>query len=234
MIMAINNPGSWPSTLKGKERGLQPVEPSLCYLAGALRDGSILVRRGHDYEIKILQNNLEWLLFLNDLIKTLFNVKGSINVERRSLRRYYVLRIYNKKLVELLLRMLNYKAGRKQSSWDTPLIVKESSIECVKMYIRGFFDSEGGLPKYPEKFNYMYISFDQKNKESLEFIRNELIKLGFKPTNITYTGKVWQFRITRYKDILKFFTEIGSSHQDKKIRLEKMIIKIKQKLNTNN
>ena len=66
----------------------------------------------------------------------------------------------------------------------------------------------------------------RKNKESLEFIRRQLIKLGFRPTNITYTGKVWQFRITRYRDILKFYNEIGSSHHGKKARLEKMFARI--------
>ena len=97
--------------------------------------------------------------------------------------------------------------------WNTPTIIRSQPLDIQKEYIKGFFDAEAGLPRNPKKWK--YISFDQKAREPLEFIRKILIKLKFKPTNLTWTSEVWQFRLTRKIDIINFVEEIGSSHPDK-------------------
>ena len=32
-----------------------------------------------------------------------------------------------------------------------------------------------------------------------------MIIFGFTPTNLTYTGEVWQFRLTRKKEMIRFY-----------------------------
>jgi hypothetical protein len=44
--------------------------------------------------------------------------------------------------------------------------------------------------------------------------------MGYRPTRITKTGGVWQFRLTRRADIMRFRNEIGSWHPEKKRRLD--------------
>ena len=95
--------------------------------------------------------------------------------------------------------------------------------EGLIFYIRGFCDAEGGLPKDPISAKQKYLSFDQKNKELLVFIRNILITFGFRPTNLTYTSSVWQFRLTRKEDIKKFYIKFSSCHPDKYSRLYSMV-----------
>ena len=90
-------------------------------------------------------------------------------------------------------------------------------------YLRGFFDAEGGLPKNPKTAKQKYLSFSQKNKESIEFLRNVLIKKNYRPTNITFCGNVWEFRLTRKMDMLNFCKNIGSWHADKKLRMKFLI-----------
>jgi intein-encoded DNA endonuclease-like protein len=107
-----------------------------------------------------------------------------------------------------------------QETWDTPSLLSRTSDLAKLDYVRGFWDAEGGLPQTTKQ---TYISFDQKNRCALEFIRNILSTAGFHPTNITLTGQCWQFRITRKNELARYFREIGTSHPEKHGRFRKML-----------
>lgn len=76
------------------------------------------------------------------------------------------------------------------------------------------------MPKDPTRAKQRYISFDQANLDALAFIRSQLAQMSYRPTRITKTGGVWQFRLTRRADIMRFRNEIGSWHPEKKRRLD--------------
>lgn len=201
------------------------------YLTGALRDGSIVAREGHDYEVRILQKEAGWLRLLNELFEEAFGIRGKIYMETRrsksGVRTYYVLRIFDKELLTRLIYI--FEIEMPQKFWKTPTFIKNSrDKEVTVSYIRGFFDAEGGLPRDVNTAKQYYISFDQANEEPLEFIRSKLIELGYTPTNLTRTGKVYQFRLCRKDNIVKFCREIGSWHPEKKLRLEAMCTRIDQ------
>ena len=193
------------------------ITPELAYLLGALRDGSIDLREGKNYEIKIFQNSEDWLLILKQIIDKNFNTKSNVNNG--------LVRITRKEIVSKIIEISNMTIP--QVNWNTPEIIKESlSKKIITSYIRGFWDAEGGLPKNPiktKKAEERYISFHQKNKEALDFIREKLIDFGYHPTKITFCGKVFEFRICRKKEIMKFYKEIGTWHSEKKERLKKLI-----------
>ena len=187
---------------------MKKIDKETAYLLGALRDASVDVRKGKNYEIKIAQKNRKWLEILQKIISKKFGYEGKITKHRGN---YYILRITRKTVVEKIIELAEITTP--QSRWNTPVIIKKQPLEIQKEYVKGFFDAEGGLPKNPKKWK--YISFDQKIKEPLEFVRSILLKLGFKPTNLTLTSNVWQFRLTRKNDIINFTLQIGSLHPDK-------------------
>lgn len=193
------------------------INNELAYMFGALRDGSIDIRKGKNYEIKIAQDSPEWLKIIKQIIDSNFKTKSNINNG--------LVRVTRKNIVSKIIEISDMEVP--QVNWDTPEVIKNSkSKEIITSYIRGFWDSEGGLPKNPsktKKAEQRYISFHQKNKETLNFIREKLISFDFHPTKITFCSKVFEFRICRKKEILKFYKEIGTWHPEKEKRLKKLI-----------
>ena len=74
----------------------------------------------------------------------------------------------------------------------------------------------------------MNVSFDQANLEALAFVRDKLMQMGYRPTRITRTGNIWQFRLTRREDIMRFKNEIGSWHPEKKRRLDLLYVSLER------
>ena len=179
---------------------------------GALRDANLDVRPNKNYEIKFGQKDERWLSYLSYLVMGLYqrHFKPSKNM----------LRITDKGIVLDVAAISGMISP--QSQWGAPLLAPSFTFSNLRAYISGFFDAEGGLPLDPRTATQLYVSFDQKNKPALSFIRNELAKLGFIPTNLTYTGQVWQFRLTRKKCLIKFCSYVQSKHPSKKQRLERL------------
>jgi intein-encoded DNA endonuclease-like protein len=195
---------------------MNKLTEEVLYLLGALRDGNIDIRTGKNYEIKIGQKCEGWLEKLKEIVEKSFRTKTHIS--------NHLLRITNKESVMKIKELSDITTP--QEVWNTPRILQNLDSHSLIPYIRGFWDAEGGLPKNPEvtkKSEERYISFHQKNRESLEFIRRHLINLGFHPTKITICGKVFEFRICRRDEIKKFWKIIGSWHPEKRFRLEKLV-----------
>ena len=92
-------------------------------------------------------------------------------------------------------------------------------------YIRGYFDSEGSVPKSPEVRFYIY--FAQQDKEDLEELKGMLNKLGIQTGRLHRPSKkedpeYWRFYIST-KSHEKFAREIGSWHPTKDQLLREMI-----------
>lgn len=191
------------------------INPEVAYILGALRDATADVRIEKNYEIKIAQKETKWLKFLQKLFQRNFGANGRIT---KHVNGTEILRISGKNVVNRILEISEMKIP--QEFWNTPPIIKKQPLEIQRDYIRGFFDAEGGLPKDPANAKQKYLSFSQKNRESLEFVRDALLKLNFNPTNITFCGNVWEFRLTRKRDFVIFYKTIGSWHSDRERRLK--------------
>ncbi|MCS7136710.1 MAG: hypothetical protein NZ931_06490, partial [Aigarchaeota archaeon] len=110
-----------------------------------------------------------------------------------------------------------------QKYWNTPTFVKKQSTQGIINYVRGFWDAEGGMPKNITGRFQPYLSFDQNNYESLTFVRDFLTQIGYSPTRLTFTGRCWQFRLTRKKEIIRYILEIQTWHPEKKLRQKKLL-----------
>lgn len=188
-------------------------QKSMFYLLGALRDGNFDIRKGKNYSLRIYQKYNQWLYEISEIIFENYNVKPKITGN--------LLRLNNKKIVEEMIKDAEYK--KPQKFWNTPSIVEKGNDEEKWEYVSGFWDADGGLPKDPRCVTQKYISFSQKSKETLEFIKSFLLTQGIQTTNLTYTGQIWQIRITRKEGIKKFFMFIRSRNKEKFERLKLLI-----------
>lgn len=195
------------------EGSFRCVNHEVAYLIGALRDASIDFRKGKNYELRLYQDCDQWLEVIAKILEKNFSLKSRVKNK--------LLRATGKPGLEELIRVSEYVCP--QDTWGTPSQITEQSPEIVWSYVSGFWDAEGGLPLKPAIAKQKYVSFDQKAKSALEFIRNFLVSEGFIPTHLTYSGQVWQFRITRFRHMQEFARRINSMHFDKRSRLSELV-----------
>lgn len=106
--------------------------------------------------------------------------------------------------------------------------LKNVSLETeneITDFIRGFFDAEGSVPTRRSVRPYVY--FGQKDKRKLEWVKNQLQRLGIKCGKIHNPSmrvdpQYWRFYISckSHKD---FANKIGSWHPRKSQLLRMMI-----------
>ncbi|OGM23757.1 hypothetical protein A2627_05220 [Candidatus Woesebacteria bacterium RIFCSPHIGHO2_01_FULL_39_28] len=124
-----------------------------------------------------------------------------------------------------------YKEGKNRNLWivefsKTLLKVVRVKTERNKIdYIRGYFDSEGGISKNLKVRYYLY--FAQKNKSDLLEVKNYLEDLNISCGKLHNPSKrvdpnYWRFFVSS-KSYEDFYKIIGSSHPEKKVYLRMKI-----------
>jgi hypothetical protein len=178
-----------PRFNRGLRRDYTPTpQTSKAYLLGILHDASI---RKTTY--RIATKNLSFCKFLVKEIKKL-GVSAWFYKEGKN-RNLWIVE-FSKKLLK------GVKIKSKQDKID---------------YIRGYFDSEGGIAKSKKVRFYLY--FAQKNKEDLSEVKNYLTDLNIFCGRLHNPSKrvdpnYWRFfiRAKSYKDFKEI---IGSLHPEK-------------------
>ncbi|MBI2542675.1 MAG: hypothetical protein HYW24_00600 [Candidatus Aenigmarchaeota archaeon] len=178
------------------------------YLLGALRDGCLST----EWTIVYVQQCKEWL---TDVIIPKFKMAFGIDLSQHKL--YWMDGAWR----------LKFKSKK---IWKELTLLKSSlpiDRETQKLYIQSFWDAEGGCPRFPDKSKALYLSFTQKDKQSLEELKQMLIEtFGIKTGSVRLSDRkkdVWRVCIESRKEMLKFIELIGSAHPEKKLRLEKIV-----------
>ena len=158
------------------------------YLLGALHDSTET-----KYTFRISQKYYEYIQILSQGIIDL-GYKAWIYKEGKS-RNLYIVEFSKKLLSEVVIRSLNDK----------------------KDYIRGYFDSEGSVPRSLQARYYIY--FAQKNFEDLKQLRNYLLELGINcgeihTPSVRVDPNYFRFFVLR-ESFEKFGLKIGSYHPEK-------------------
>lgn len=196
------------------------ITPELAYLIGMLRDGSINLESSNEYCCAFYSKYKKSLIVVRDYVTKVFGIKSKIEKNKDNL---YMVRIRSKTLY--MFFKLVFEVKPKQKNWDTPKLIKKSTKIIKKFYVRGFWDAEGGCPhlKINRKLikKNLEVKFSQKNKESLEFIRDYLNSIGIKTGNVYFNKDVYVLKITQ-SYIPKFKNKIGSFHPVKAKRLESL------------
>lgn len=124
-----------------------------------------------------------------------------------------------------------YREGKTRNLWIVEFsksFLNEVSIETELdkiNYIRGYFDTEGGISMSPKVRYYLY--FCQKNKSDLIQAKNYLEELNISCGVIHNPSRMidpnyWRFFIS-VKSYEEFARKIGSDHPDKQVYLRMKI-----------
>jgi hypothetical protein len=175
--------------LKADASGLE------AYLQGALQDGT---RSPLHKTHRIGQSDPAWLDLLQNIL-LLLHCRGWIYREGKT-RRYWI---------------LETTAPFLSTDFDAlPLVGTPQGL----LYVRGYFDAEGGMPQDPAARFYLGIS--QKNRASLDTVRAILESWGIACGRVhNPSHKVdpdyWRFYIRR-ESHGRFLTLVGSWHPRKR------------------
>jgi len=196
--------------------------PEIAYILGSLRDGCFTEnKKYHIYRIRFYQKNKAWLLNLSNIIEKIFGKKPTITLDKRD--NVWCLILNSKPIYTEIKKISEYPGNQK--AWIIPSWIMNSSQDVKKSYVKGFFDSEGGITKVDKKTfkpKDIRIYFCQANKKCLvqlrSLIESENIKCGiisgpyFKKG---YKYPVYGFRIHGVKQVIKFYKSIGTEHPEK-------------------
>ena len=164
------------------------------HVLGSLHDATF--SRNHQ-TYRFSQANLAWL----NILKEIFSLLGS--------------------------NSWIYKEGKERNVWvletSRKIDKKKLTTSLEKIgYIRGYFDTEGGMPKSQNHF--LYFQFSQKDRDDLVSLREMLESLGISCGEIhnpsTKVDKnYWRFFLSR-KSHRMFMNNIGSWHPRKNRQIE--------------
>lgn len=196
----------------------------LAYLIGVLRDGTVVQEnygKYSEYCCAFYSKYKEFLKIIKNTIDKNFDIKTKIKKHGT----IWCIRV--RSMTMYLFFKLLFEIPQKQEYWATPKLIKKSNEKIIQAYISGFYDAEGSCPHFEEsiklKRKNLYISFVQKNKESLEFIKKYLEKRNIETTNIHPNKDKWVLKIKTHS-ILSFIKFIKSRHPIKIRRLERMLL----------
>ena len=201
------------------DRDMFPIlTEHIAYLSGAIHDGCLVKRMGiKRYDIQFYQKNREWLeKSIIPRLKT-FGIQTPI---RGPWKNSYYLKFGNKRLYKTL-------EEHKDMLPEDP--------EMQRMFIRGFWDTEGSCPHVEKYLNGErkrskippQIGFHQNGDDKLlKQVRNALINFGIECSKISGpldrpVNKKPEFRFFIYSvnRIRKFSEIIKPEHPDKAKRL---------------
>jgi len=174
----------------------------LAYVHGAMHDGSLNKRN----RARIAQRHESWLEMIRDILRSA-GIHSWIYREGK-LRNLYVL--------ETVSKELNFKFN--------PLGLQTKTEQT--MYLRGFFDAEGGIPRNGKRF---YIQLAQKDYVKMDAVKKILREIGIESGRMHNPSKhidpsYWRIFIPAKHHRL-FAKTIGSWHPVKsKIFSERMKI----------
>ncbi len=174
----------------------------LAYVHGAMHDGSLNKRN----RVRIVQRYNEWLEMIHDLLQTI-GIHSWVYREGK-VRNLYVL--------ETVSPELDFKFN--------PLRLRTKQEQV--MYLRGFFDAEGGVPRNGKRF---YIQLAQKDYAKMSALKEMLGELSIESGKIHNPSKrvdpdYWRIFVLA-KHHHAFAARIGSWHPVKsKILEERMKI----------
>ena len=152
----------------------------------------------------------EYKNFVVKLITKLFGIKPAIYKSKSS--PVNKIAISRTELVKFCCEKLGLKIGNKvKQQVGIPSWIDKSKIR-TKYCIRGLFDTDGCFyidkHRYKEKIYYNAgMNFTNRSLPILNFFKTKLEKLGFHPTQKTYSVP-----LRKEGEIRKYFKEIGSSN----------------------
>jgi len=218
---------NFKNSIQNQAGAVNLIEKDMAYLLGALRDGCFIRNeRNYTYRIRIYQKNREWIEILSKMTHKLFKKQPTITLDKRD--NVWNLMINSREIYEKLTEISDYTGNQK--TWNVPRLVLNSPLEIQKEFIKGFFDSEGGVPHVEKRAvepKDIRVELTQANRECLEEVKGITQKLGIKTGKVCgpyykkgFKDPVYRLKIHGIKEVAKFSKIIGSLHPEKRKRLD--------------
>lgn len=189
------------------------LNKDFAYILGSLRDGSLIFNEDKKYWIRIYdRKDSTWLEELSVILYRTFDVRFHMRYQKKINMKY--LDVSCKDLYNFLQDVIGHNLHG-----DIPEAIRNSEMGLQKAYIAGFFDAEGYVP-YPTVKNKRFrISFNQKNRQALVFIRDVLQTLGIK------CSKISQHVLPIYgkHNLMKFYDSFELRNPEKTRRLKSLL-----------
>lgn len=207
--------------------GLKPLPELACIIGVVAGDGTTKMRKeSGQYVIALEARDRE---FVEEFARCLGQVLGrpTPSIVERSDERFMTA-AYSKELYKLLKKPIDVNRIK-------PFV--EHCEECMRSFVRGFFDSEGSIDAYG------HICCSNTDTELLQYVKKILHRLGIRATGprllkrsgtpIVFKGRHKTYMrkrdvyciIVSIRDDLKFYKKVGFSIQRKQLQLENYLRK---------
>ena len=176
----------------------------------------------HEYQATVVTNSItdkEHAQYISELIQKLFFVPVSITKRKNS--NALVVCVSSKEFCRLLSLFGIPKGNKvtlqvKMPKWIT------NKMSYRKAFIRGLFDTDGSVyldnkTHNGKNYSYLGMSFSNRSLPLISAFKEELQSLGFHPTQKTK----YAVFLRRRKEILRYFSVIGSSNPKHKKKIER-------------
>jgi hypothetical protein len=175
------------------------------------------------------------LIKINAICFKIFNKKGKIRKVKSPIGKKgsYHLEIRQNVINSFLHRVFKIPRGFKDHLEISSEIFKNKNF--LKFYLMGIYDADGTLPKNPEKVKQNFIDVGVKSKKLMCQIKLALKKFEISTLKLyarktkSIAGKkfkkpstIWELRIRRKSEIIRFLKDIGFNHPIKKKRMKKL------------
>jgi DNA-binding transcriptional regulator WhiA len=172
----------------------------------------------------ILTGNLKNdMVYYNEGIRSIisenFDVKGYL--QKRS-KRNCVYLVMSESIFDFF-KLLNFPVGKKNKLEIPVSLMNDGTLS--KACVRGIFDTDGSIYRRYSDKNYLVIQFKMKSRKVIEQIRIILLNSGFSPNKIIVDGSCSVLRLTKQKEIHRFFDEVKPSN---KYHVERYLNKCKK------
>lgn len=167
-------------------------------------DGCCIASTNKDYRVTLTETQ-SLIQNHNKQIKSIFGLEPSVEKVTKTISKSIV---NSKVYYRFFTKILKIPSGKKTAIAEEPEIIKKSSLEFRKYFVRGLIDTEGSL--YFDKTNRTWIlEIHMINKNLISTISEVLEKTGLKYRMLTKKNS-YSLRIVGKNNIKKYFMTFGT------------------------
>ena len=219
------------------------VDERLAYFAGLVAGDGDVSKAGWGISIRFSNGNSELRREFANLVRELFGIDAKESVQEGRVPSVR----FHSRVVAHILEKLGIPLSPKSNRLDIPPGLFNAPKEVLAAYIRGLFDCDGSVVLRENGSS--YIEFDTTSEKLARKLQLALLRFGIishlrrrkrKGHRSTINGREiaskhdrWELKIYG-ENILRFASEIGFNHPEKRERLEKLLRTLeKSKRDTN-
>ena len=212
------------------------LTPDLAYFVGYLQGDGCLT--SDKKMITFSDEYIEQIEQINLVSEKLFGIRGHVywKDSKISTKLSPCLEIKNVVLNSFIHTVFKINLGEKQNL-KIPAIIKFDK-ELLRSYLPGLYDSDGTLPKEPDKAKDLFIDITMRDMCFIEEIKACLLLFGIETLKIynrrhkspssEAISSTYEIRIRKIGMLIRFLREIGFKHPNKSVRSVKMLRLLKR------